>query len=95
MGSKDTILQDWACNTDQVHHDTSNLVWLIHRSMSQWFLTQYLLTLGQNPLHFSFPPEIDEDSLMTGAEQLSQAILESGLQPSSFSEYALTVTPRL
>jgi nuclear pore complex protein Nup133 len=34
----------------------------------------------QNPLHFSFPPEIDEDSLMTGAEQLSRAILESGMQ---------------
>lgn len=32
----------------------------------------------QNPLHFSFPPEIDADALMSGAEQLSQAVLESG-----------------
>ncbi|KAA1471121.1 hypothetical protein DENSPDRAFT_837049 [Dentipellis sp. KUC8613] len=31
----------------------------------------------ENPLRFTFPPEIDEDSLMTGAEQLSHAILES------------------
>ncbi|TFY72665.1 hypothetical protein EVG20_g323 [Dentipellis fragilis] len=31
----------------------------------------------ENPLRFTFPPEIDEDSLMTGAEQLSRAILES------------------
>jgi len=32
----------------------------------------------QNPLNFSFPPEVDGNSLMTGAEQLSKAILESG-----------------
>ncbi len=32
----------------------------------------------QNPLHFSFPPEIDEEALMSGAQQLSEAILESG-----------------
>ncbi|EPS98566.1 hypothetical protein FOMPIDRAFT_1061291 [Fomitopsis schrenkii] len=31
----------------------------------------------ENPLHFSFPPEIDADALMSGAEQLSQAVLES------------------
>ncbi|TFY77168.1 hypothetical protein EWM64_g6840, partial [Hericium alpestre] len=31
----------------------------------------------ENPLHFSFPPEIDEESLMSGAEQLSRAVLES------------------
>jgi hypothetical protein len=36
------------------------------------------LTLPQNPLHFSFPPEIDEESLMSGASRLSSAILESG-----------------
>ncbi|KAF8892544.1 Non-repetitive/WGA-negative nucleoporin C-terminal-domain-containing protein [Infundibulicybe gibba] len=34
-------------------------------------------SLADNPLHFSFPPEVDEDSLMLGAEQLSQEILES------------------
>jgi nuclear pore complex protein Nup133 len=39
---------------------------------------RYTLTLLQNPLHFSFPPEIDEESLMSGATLLSNAILESG-----------------
>ncbi|KAH9946079.1 uncharacterized protein BXZ73DRAFT_86275 [Epithele typhae] len=34
-------------------------------------------SLPENPLYFSFPPEIDEDALMTGAEQLSAAVLES------------------
>jgi hypothetical protein len=38
----------------------------------------YALTLPQNPLHFSFPPEVDEESLMSGASRLSSAILESG-----------------
>jgi nuclear pore complex protein Nup133 len=38
----------------------------------------HTLTLPQNPLHFSFPPEIDEESLMSGATLLSNAILESG-----------------
>ncbi|TFK42541.1 hypothetical protein BDQ12DRAFT_732185 [Crucibulum laeve] len=33
--------------------------------------------LPENPLHFSFPPEVDEESLMRGAEQLSEAVLES------------------
>jgi hypothetical protein len=32
----------------------------------------------QNPLQFSFPPEVDEESLMQGAEQLSKAVLQSG-----------------
>ena len=41
-------------------------------------LEQYRLILPQNPLHFSFPPEIDEESLMSGATLLSNAILESG-----------------
>lgn len=42
-------------------------------------MTQAILygALPQNPLYFSFPPEIDEESLMRGAEQLSQAVLES------------------
>ncbi|KAH9843032.1 uncharacterized protein C8Q71DRAFT_232214 [Rhodofomes roseus] len=31
----------------------------------------------ENPLHFSFPPEIDADALMSGAEQLSLAVLQS------------------
>ncbi len=31
----------------------------------------------QNPLHFSFPPEVDAECLMQGAEQLSGAVLRS------------------
>lgn len=31
----------------------------------------------ENPLHFSFPPHVDEESLMRGAEQLSDAVLVS------------------
>ncbi|OCH94941.1 hypothetical protein OBBRIDRAFT_788678 [Obba rivulosa] len=31
----------------------------------------------ENPLQFSFPPDIDEDALMAGAEQLGEAVLES------------------
>ncbi|KAI0362165.1 hypothetical protein OH77DRAFT_1515456 [Trametes cingulata] len=37
-------------------------------------------SLPENPLHFSFPPEIDEEALMSGAEQLSAAILESDVE---------------
>ncbi|KAF7967089.1 hypothetical protein HWV62_35891 [Athelia sp. TMB] len=42
-------------------------------------MTQAILygSLPENPLHFSFPPDVDEESLMLGAEQLSQAVLES------------------
>ncbi|KZT09491.1 uncharacterized protein LAESUDRAFT_646564 [Laetiporus sulphureus 93-53] len=32
---------------------------------------------SENPLQFSFPPEIDEDALMMGAQQLSRAVLKS------------------
>ncbi|EIN07336.1 hypothetical protein PUNSTDRAFT_71669 [Punctularia strigosozonata HHB-11173 SS5] len=34
----------------------------------------------QNPLHFSLPPEVDEESLMSAAEQLSQQVLESDIE---------------
>ncbi|XP_006458086.1 hypothetical protein AGABI2DRAFT_216285 [Agaricus bisporus var. bisporus H97] len=34
-------------------------------------------SLPENPLHFSFPPEIDAERLMQGAEQLSDAVLRS------------------
>ena len=40
-------------------------------------LSSRLIVIVQNPLHFSFPPDIDEEALMSGAEQLSQAIMES------------------
>ncbi|KXN86872.1 hypothetical protein AN958_09467 [Leucoagaricus sp. SymC.cos] len=34
-------------------------------------------SLPENPLHFSFPPEVDAESLMQAAEQLSSAVLRS------------------
>ncbi|KAJ7449858.1 hypothetical protein FB451DRAFT_741132 [Mycena latifolia] len=34
-------------------------------------------SIPDNPLQFSFPPEVDEESLMQGAEQLSKAVLQS------------------
>ncbi|KAG2357680.1 hypothetical protein BDR07DRAFT_1490402 [Suillus spraguei] len=42
-------------------------------------LTQAILygSNPDNPLHFSFPPEVDPEALMTGAEGLSRAVLES------------------
>ncbi|KAK0469814.1 Non-repetitive/WGA-negative nucleoporin C-terminal-domain-containing protein [Desarmillaria tabescens] len=42
-------------------------------------MTQAVLygSLTNNPLTFTFPPDVDEESLMRGAEQLSQAILQS------------------
>ncbi|KAI0306443.1 Non-repetitive/WGA-negative nucleoporin C-terminal-domain-containing protein [Multifurca ochricompacta] len=42
-------------------------------------MTQAILygSYPENPLHFSFPPEIEEESLMSGAALLSSAILES------------------
>lgn len=42
-------------------------------------LTQAILygSNPDNPLHFSFPPEVDPEALMAGAEDLSRAVLES------------------
>ncbi|KAG6898380.1 hypothetical protein C0992_009055 [Termitomyces sp. T32_za158] len=42
-------------------------------------MTQAILFSGipDNPLHFSLPPDLDEESLMQGAQQLSRAVLES------------------
>ncbi|KAI0341587.1 hypothetical protein BDW22DRAFT_1358408 [Trametopsis cervina] len=34
----------------------------------------------ENPLQFSFPPDVDEEALMSGAEQLSHAIMESDVE---------------
>ncbi|KAJ7219294.1 hypothetical protein GGX14DRAFT_591296, partial [Mycena pura] len=34
-------------------------------------------SIPDNPLHFSFPPDVDAESLMQGAEQLSKAVLHS------------------
>ncbi|KAH9981165.1 Non-repetitive/WGA-negative nucleoporin C-terminal-domain-containing protein [Lactifluus volemus] len=43
-------------------------------------MTQAILygSHAENPLHFSFPPEVEEESLMSGAALLSNAILASG-----------------
>ncbi|KAL0946843.1 hypothetical protein HGRIS_013011 [Hohenbuehelia grisea] len=42
-------------------------------------MTQAILygALSENPLHFSFPPEVEGESLMQGAQQLSRQVLES------------------
>ncbi|EGO21494.1 hypothetical protein SERLADRAFT_451525, partial [Serpula lacrymans var. lacrymans S7.9] len=42
-------------------------------------MTQAILygSIPENPLHFAFPPEVDEESLMIGAEHLSRSVLES------------------
>ena len=42
------------------------------------FAPDQLTPKVQNPLYFSFPPDVDEEALMSGAEQLSGAIMESG-----------------
>ncbi|THH17812.1 hypothetical protein EW146_g3080 [Bondarzewia mesenterica] len=48
-------------------------------NLIQSIMTQAIMygSYSENPLSFSFPPEVNEDSLMSGAEQLSRAILES------------------
>ncbi|KIL69792.1 hypothetical protein M378DRAFT_69338 [Amanita muscaria Koide BX008] len=50
-----------------------------HTNLIKSIMTQAILygAIPKNPLYFSFPPEVDEEHLMQGAEQLSQAILES------------------
>ncbi|KAK2466879.1 hypothetical protein APHAL10511_001137 [Amanita phalloides] len=52
-----------------------------HTNLIKSIMTQAILygAISENPLHFSFPPEVDEEHLMRGAEQLSLAILESDL----------------
>lgn len=39
--------------------------------------TDGLVDLTKNPLLFTFPPDLDEESLISGAEQLSRAVLAS------------------
>ncbi|KAF8636731.1 hypothetical protein AX17_003534 [Amanita inopinata Kibby_2008] len=50
-----------------------------HTNLIKSIMTQAILygAIPENPLHFSFPPVVDEEFLMQGAQQLSQAILES------------------
>ncbi|PFH54313.1 hypothetical protein AMATHDRAFT_72820 [Amanita thiersii Skay4041] len=50
-----------------------------HTNIIKSIMTQAILygASPENPLRFSFPPDVDEEYLMRGAEQLSQAILQS------------------
>lgn len=50
-----------------------------HTNIVKSTLTQAVLygSLPDNPLAFSFSPNLDEESLMQGAEQISRAVLES------------------
>ncbi|KAI0322245.1 Non-repetitive/WGA-negative nucleoporin C-terminal-domain-containing protein [Amylostereum chailletii] len=50
---------------------------LIKSIMTQAILCGSYSEVSINPLHFSFPPEVEEESLMSGAEMLSNAVLES------------------
>ncbi|KAF9454530.1 hypothetical protein P691DRAFT_655678 [Macrolepiota fuliginosa MF-IS2] len=50
-----------------------------HTNLVKSIMMQAILygSLAENPLNFSFPPEVDAESLMQGAEQLSEAVLRS------------------
>ncbi|KAJ7940617.1 Non-repetitive/WGA-negative nucleoporin C-terminal-domain-containing protein [Mycena leptocephala] len=50
-----------------------------HANLIKSIMTQAIVygSIPDNPLQFSFPPEVDEESLMQGAEQLSKAVLQS------------------
>ena len=48
------------------------------RWVYRWQVATPLTFDFKNPLRFSFPPEVDADSLMQGAMQLSQAVLRAG-----------------
>jgi hypothetical protein len=53
---------------------------LIRKYVTHLYLYYFPQTCPlQNPLNFSFPPELDEESLMSGADQLSRAVLQSGM----------------
>ncbi|KAG5342787.1 hypothetical protein C0989_008737 [Termitomyces sp. Mn162] len=72
------LAKKWRGQACQVCHDSGNLVQRSARCKNS-FLHIFSLTnrLRQNPLQFSLPPDLDEESLMQGAQQLSQAVLES------------------
>lgn len=63
--------------------------WLVKNFSLNYSLTDDFLVC-QNPLRFSFPPELNEDALMQGAEQLSLAVLKSGQCKSEGSYGTLT-----
>lgn len=53
------------------------LQWSIHIPVTITSALLIILWFVQNPLRFSFPPDLNEDALMQGAEQLSSAVLKS------------------
>ena len=55
------------------------------RWVYRWQVATSLTFDFENPLRFSFPPEVDADSLMQGAMQLSQAVLRAG--KSTYNHY--------
>lgn len=78
VGPRLNSKQNWTSKTHQVDYDQSNSLWVIAGCESPYGTKRKPSDDSQNPLHFSFPPEIDEEALMSGAEQLSEAVLESG-----------------
>ncbi|OSX65290.1 hypothetical protein POSPLADRAFT_1054050 [Postia placenta MAD-698-R-SB12] len=71
-----TVLMKALIDMDQVkrYNPQSGRANLIKSIMTQAILYG---SSPENPLHFSFPPDIDEEALMSGAEQLSQAVMQS------------------
>ncbi|KAJ3744726.1 Non-repetitive/WGA-negative nucleoporin C-terminal-domain-containing protein [Lentinula detonsa] len=83
MQNDSVMLLLTAATTMKVNIDVDNVLTFDTESgkthLIKSIMTQAILygSLPNNPLHFSFPPEVDEDSLMQAAQQLSAAILQS------------------
>lgn len=67
---------------DQINYDASHPLWIKPKGLTRKTAKKLVLLTSflQNPLLFTFPPDIDEESLITGAEQLSQAVLASDVE---------------
>ncbi|KAH8107113.1 Non-repetitive/WGA-negative nucleoporin C-terminal-domain-containing protein [Cristinia sonorae] len=70
-----TLMKTWI-DADAVKHfdPETGRANLVRNTMTQAILFG---SYAENPLHFSFPPEVDEDALMSGAELLSTQVLQS------------------
>jgi len=70
-----TLMKTWV-DTDAVERfdPETGRAQLVRNTMTQAILFG---SYSENPLHFSFPPEIDEDALMNGAELLSTQVMQS------------------
>ncbi|KAJ3755523.1 hypothetical protein EV360DRAFT_96127 [Lentinula raphanica] len=83
MQSESTVLVLTAAIMMKVNIDIDNVLTFNSESgkthLVKSIMTQAILygSLPNNPLHFSFPPEVDEDSLMQAAQQVSAAVLHS------------------